>query len=226
MLAVLKKELKTYFLTPLAYIFLAVFIFVFNSTFYIMIFDTKQVIFENVIIFTLFFMSFLTPVLTMRMFAEEKNSGTDVLLFTSPRSIFGIVLGKLLAAGIIIVISILISLIYYLILVAFGAKPSLTVTLVALLGFFLIEMAYISFGMFASSVSPNQFIAAVIPIGFAFLTIYFNMSTGILSTISLIDLYRKFPLGIISLRRSFRSNIIYNIISSFNCNNSTKKKKY
>lgn len=201
MLAVLKKELKTYFLTPLGYVFLAIFMALFSNIFFSMVFGGMTgdyAKFEYVIYNSLIILTFITPVLTMRMFAEEKNSGTDQLLFTSPKSIIGIVLGKFLAATVVILITMAIMLIYYIILTRFG-NPSLKVALVALFGFLLIAMAYISFGMFASSVAPNQLIAAIITIGFFIITSFFTSSNGVIGTFSLLDMYQKFPLGIIAL---------------------------
>ena len=204
MLAVLKKELKTYFLTPLGYIFIAVFMILFSNIFYTMIFNTTTenlsiAKFEYVIANSLIILTFITPVLTMRMFAEEKSTGTDQLLFTSPKSITKIVLGKFLAATAVILITILITFIYYFILTRFGS-PSFKVALIAEIGFLLIALAYISFGMFASSISPNQLIAAIITIGFFFITSFFNSTSGIIASVSLMSMYEKFPLGIISLQ--------------------------
>ena len=205
MLAVFKKELKTYFLTPLGYVFIAVFMALFSTVFYSMIFNatagyTTIAKFEYVIANSIVILTFITPVLTMRMFAEEKMAGTDQLLFTSPRSIVGIVFGKFLAAAAVIVITIAITMIYFFILTKFG-DPSLKVALVASLGFFMIALAYVSFGMFASSVAPNQLIAAIITIGFFVVTSFFDTtSSGTMSTISLMGMYQKFPLGIISLQ--------------------------
>ena len=54
--------------------------------------------------------------------------------------------------------------------------------------------------MFASSISPNQLIAAIITIGFFVITSFFNSTSGIMSTVSLINMYDKFPIGIISLQ--------------------------
>lgn len=204
MLAVFKKELKTYFLTPLGYVFIAVFMALFSTIFYGMIFNvepgyTTLAKFEYVISNSIIILTFITPVLTMRMFAEEKTAGTDQLLFTSPRSIVGVVLGKFLAAAAVILVTIAIMMIYFFILTKF-ADPSLKIALVALLGFFMIALAYISFGMFASSIAPNQLIAAIITIGFFVVTSFFDTTSGIMSTLSLMGMYQKFPLGIISLQ--------------------------
>lgn len=199
MLAVLKKELKTYFYTPIGYIFIALFLAVVSFVFYNYTFSQGSLHFEYVVWDSTVVLTFLIPVITMRMFAEERKSGTDQLLMTSPKSIISIVFGKFFAATIVALISCLLMFIYYGILSKFG-KVSLIEPLVAMLGFMLLSMAYISFGMFASSITENQVIAAVISIGF-FLVIQFLTSyEGVIQMFSLTQMYQKFPQGIISLK--------------------------
>lgn len=199
MFAVLKKELKSYFFTPIGYIFIGLFIAVVSFVFYSYTFSQHYINFEYVLWDSIMVLTFITPVITMRMFAEEKKNGTDQLLMTSPRSIVSIVLGKFFAAAVVILITIAITFIYFGILKYFGS-PSLVVALVAVLGFFLLAMSYISFGMFISSITENQIIAAIIPIVFFLLLGYFSQSSGIFELLSLVNMFQKFPLGIISLK--------------------------
>ena len=144
----------------------------------------------------------IVPILTMRMFAEERKNGTEQLLLTSPRSITGIVLGKYFAAVSVIIITLVFSLIYYGILCFFKA-PSFGPTLVMVLGFLLVAMAAIAIGMFISSLTENQIIAAVITIIF-FVSSWFlpNISDS-LSIIDLMSNYQKFPAGLISITEVF-----------------------
>ena len=100
---------------------------------------------------------------------EERKNGTEQLILTSPRSLTSIVLGKFIAAAIIMFITELFTLMYFAILSYFG-KPSIVVAASTLLGFFLLSLAYISFGMFASSITENQIVACVVTI-FAFIFI-------------------------------------------------------
>ena len=96
---VLKKEFKTYFLSPIGYVFIGLFLAMFSLLFYIItIYSgtvTYQAVFYNAVIYVLIF---IIPLLTMRMFAEERKSGTEQLLMTSPRSIVGITLGFFIPA--------------------------------------------------------------------------------------------------------------------------------
>ncbi|MBP3464256.1 MAG: ABC transporter permease subunit [Clostridia bacterium] len=199
MFAVLKKELKSYFYTPIGYVFIALFLAVVSFVFYNYTFIQGSLHFEYVVWDSTVVLTFLIPVITMRMFAEEKKTGTDQLLMTSPKSIISIVLGKFFAATIVALVACLLMFIYYGILSKFG-KVSLVEPVVAMLGFMLLSMAYISFGMFASSITENQVIAAVISIGFFLIIQFLTSYEGIIQMFSLTQMYQKFPQGIISLK--------------------------
>lgn len=199
MLAVIKKELKSYFFTPIGYIFIALFLVVVSVVFYQYTFSAGYLNFEYIIWDSTVVLAFIVPVITMRMFAEEKKTGTDQLIMTSPKSIVNIVLGKFFAATIVVIIAILFMFIYYGVLRYFG-EVSLTEPLVAMLGFLLLSMSYISFGMFASSLTENQVIAAVVSIGFFLLMSFLQGAENLVKYFSLVEMYQKFPKGIISLR--------------------------
>ncbi|MBR3133100.1 MAG: ABC transporter permease [Clostridia bacterium] len=199
MFAILKKEFKNYFLTPIGYVFIGLFLVVVSLIFYNYTFSQHYINFEYILWDSIIVLTFITPVLTMRMFAEEKKSGTDILIMTSPRSIFSIVMGKFLAACSVILITIALFFIYFIILCFFG-KPSIVVALVTSLGFFLLAMSYISFGMFASCLTESQIIAAIITIAFFLVISFLQSSVGILSMFSLVSMFQKFPLGVISLK--------------------------
>lgn len=102
----------------------------------------------------------LVPVITMRTFAEEKRSGTYELLMTSPLTVTEIVLGKFLGAFTFVFIMLLLTGIYPLILVAYG-DPEPGVILSGFLGLLLLATAFVSIGLLTSSFTENQIIAAV-----------------------------------------------------------------
>lgn len=198
MLAVIKKELKSYLLTPVGYVFTGLFLLIFSIFFYITLFQQRVVNFEYLFFNGATILTFVTPILTMRMFAEERKNGTEQLLLTSSKGLVSIVLGKFIAAAIIMLVTELFTLIYFGILSYFG-KPSLAVALNTLLGFFLLSLSYISFGMFASSLTENQIVASVITIG-TFLAMWFvPMNQGFLSIFSLMDKFEKYSYGLISI---------------------------
>ena len=102
----------------------------------------------------------LIPLLTMRLLSEEKKQKTDQLLLTSPVSLSGLVYGKFLAAFCIYAMGIAVTLVYSVILAGF-ASPQWMVVAGNILGALLLGFAMISIGLFISSLTENQMIAAV-----------------------------------------------------------------
>ena len=198
MFAVIKKELKSYFLSPIGYVFIGLFLLMTSVFFYLDILSYGMSKFQNMFYSLATILTFITPILTMRMFSEEKKEGTDQLLFTSPRGITSIVFGKFLAAICVLLITELLTFIYYFILMYFG-KPDFVSSIVTLGGFLLLGAAYISFGMFASSITENQVVAAILTIGFFILTWFLPDINEIFSSLSLINMFDKFPSGQIAL---------------------------
>ncbi len=198
MLAILKKEFKSYLLSPIGYIFVGLFILMFSIFFMVTIFNYSVLNFEYLFYNGATILTFITPVLTMRMFSEERKNGTEQLILTSPRSITSVVLGKFFAAALIMLITEALTFMYFGILKYFG-DPSIMVALSTLGGFFLLALAYISFGMFASSLTENQIIACVLTIG-VFIAMWFlpNLVPA-LAPFSLINMFDKFPSGVISI---------------------------
>lgn len=195
---VIKKEVKSYFLSPIGYVFIGLFLAMCSVFFYLDVVSYGSVQFENMFYSAATVLTFIIPILTMRMFAEERKTGTEQLLYTSPRSITSVVLGKFLAAVIVIVITELCTLVYLGILFYFGT-PHIQTALVTLLGFLLLSMAYIAFGMFASSITENQIIAGVITIGFFIITWFLPNFSSALASFSLINMFNKFPSGLIAI---------------------------
>lgn len=198
MWAVLKKEVKTYFCTPIGYIFIGLFLAMCSVFFYIDIYMSGLAKFEYLFYSVSSVLTFIVPILTMRMFAEERKNGTEQILLTTPKSITSIVLGKFLAATIIILITEIFTFMYFIILKYFGT-PELLVSVVTMLGFLLLSMAYISFGMFASSLTENQIVAGVITIAFFIITWFIPQFSEMFSSFSLINLFSNFPSGRISI---------------------------
>lgn len=199
MLAVMKKEFKSYFLSPIGYIYIGIFLLTCSIFFYLDLFAYQRTEFSNMFGSAATVLTFIVPILTMRMFSEERKTGTEQLLLTSPRSVTSIVLGKFFAGGLVVVVSALATLIYFVILSMFGT-PHLESALVTILGFVLLSLSYLSFGMFISSLTENQVISAIVSIGF-FLLIWFL--PGIVSSFSSLSLmnafYNSFMAGTISI---------------------------
>lgn len=198
MLAVIKKELKTYFYSPVGYVFIGLFLLMFSIFFYVDVFKYQSTNFEYIFYSGATILTFIVPVLTMRSIAEERKNGTEQLLLTSPLSITKLVLGKFIAATLIVLITEICTFLYFGILCFFG-KPHITTALVTLLGFLLLAMSYISFGIFASSITENQIIAGVITIGFFISTWFLPQFSSIFTNFSLINMFSKFPEGQIDI---------------------------
>ena len=193
MFAVMKKEFKSYLLSPIGYTFIGMLLLIF-SIFFNNIFVYGSTNFEYLFANAATIVTFMIPVLTMRMFSEERKNGTEQLLLTSPKSITSIVLGKFIAAACIVVVAELLTLIYYFILDYFAA-PSLMIALATILGFLLLSLAYISLGMFISTITENQIICCVITIAI-FMGMWFLLPVD----------------SMFSLILDFTSNFIYGLI--------------
>ena len=166
--------------------------------FYLDVVEYGSLQFENMFYSASTILTFIVPILTMRMFAEEMKLGTEQLLYTSPKSISSIVMGKFLASLFVVLVTEICTLFYLAILYFFGI-PHIQTIFVTLLGFLMLSMAYISFGMFASSITENQIIAGVITIGFFIITWFLPNFSPILEPLSLINMFDKFPSGLIAI---------------------------
>jgi len=199
MKAILKKELKSYFLSPIGYVVIGIFLLCFSVFFYLTVITSGSVDLGGLYYYTaLYGLIIIVPILTMRMFAEERKNGTEQLLLTSPISMFKVVMGKLMAALCVIAITLLVSFLFYFIVTFFG-KPNIITVLVAMLGFLLISIAALSVGMFASSLTENQIIAGIITVAFLIISLFITDISSIFSGFTLINFYTSFAQGVISL---------------------------
>lgn len=198
MWAIIKKEVKSYFLSPIGYVFIGLFLAMCSVFFYLDVAYYGSLQFENMFYSASTILTFIIPILTMRMFAEERKNGTEQLLLTSPISIFKVVIGKLLAALCVIVITLLLSFLFYFIVSFFG-KPAIGQVLVAMLGFILMSIATLSVGMFASSLTENQIIAGIITVAFLIISLFITDISSLFSGFALINFYTSFAQGVISL---------------------------
>lgn len=135
----------------------------------------------NTVYSILFLLLITVPLLTMRMLSEERRQKTDQLILTSPVSVGKVVLGKYLAAATIFTISTLVIAVYPLILSRFGTV-SFGESYTALLAYYLYGLSCIAIGLFISSVTESQVIAAVLSFGALFLGYMMNSITGLISS--------------------------------------------
>ena len=200
MLAIIKKELKYYFCTPIGYVFIGIFLIAFSISFYLTVLTYGNVNFEYIFYSTptIFVLAFLIPLLTMRSFSEERKNGTEQLLLTSPLSITKIVLGKFISAMLVTIITSIFTLMYFGILCYFG-MPHISTAITAIIGFILFMMTYVAFGIFASSITENQIIAGIISIAFFVITWVLPSFNANLESISFINMLYGYTLGTIDI---------------------------
>lgn len=205
MWAVIKKEFKSYFYTPIGYIFIGVFLIAFSISFALTLTQSGGVInFGTMFVYifnywpTIIAFAILIPLITMRTFSEERKTGTEQLLLTSPISITKVVLGKFFATLLILIVSILCLFIYVGILCYFG-NPDFKIILTTMLGFFLFLMTYMAFGIFASSITENQIVSAILSILFFVVTWVIGIFFTNLEMYSFMNMFFSFTQGQIDI---------------------------
>ena len=158
--AIYRREIGAFFSSSIAYTFLAVF-YIFSGTFFSLNNLADGTTNLSAVFSTMFFISiFQIPILTMKLFSEEKKQRTEQGLLTAPVSLAGIVLGKYFAALTMFVIAVSVIFIYGLILSLFGTVAWMTL-LANYLAILLVGAAFIAIGLFVSSLTENQVVAAV-----------------------------------------------------------------
>ena len=178
MFAIIKKELKQYFYSMVGFVFLAFFLAIVGL--YTWAGNLSQDIgnFEMTLGNMTFIFVILIPILTMRIVAEEKKQKTDQLLYTSPISLTKVILGKYIAVMILFTIAILVIALYPLLIHMYGQDVRLSLAYSSLIGFYLLGAANIAVGLFISSLTESQVIAAVVSFIVLLLS---NMLTSIAS---------------------------------------------
>ena len=179
--AIFRRELKAYFTSPIAYIFVAVFC-LYTSTFFVnynLYYGTTDMSTVFTSAFTI--MMILLPLLTMRLFTEEKRLRTDQCLLTAPVNLFSIVMGKFLAAVCIFLCAMAVYVLYVLVLVALAgsvAWATVTGNFIALL---LLGASFIAIGVFVSALTENQIVAAVLSFGIIMFFYLIDMLAGVVN---------------------------------------------
>ncbi len=214
-----KREFSAYYYSPIAYVVIAVFLFIQGYTFFGLIMElnnahgtvTTDAVMEFFFGGTLFFwfcLLLITPLITMRMFSEELKSGTLEILLTAPVTDTEVVLSKFLGAFLFYII-LWIPTISFVWILIYYINPGLGPVWSGYLGTLLLGSVLLSIGTFASSLTQNQIIAAI----FSFLIILIFFSIGLLnnfipdqpirdviSYLSFLDHHIDFSRGIVDTR--------------------------
>ncbi|MBU3002016.1 ABC transporter permease subunit [Paraglaciecola arctica] len=178
--ALIKKELHGYFSSPIAYIILILMLSLFNVFFFLVIDQNREVSLRDVFQLMEFMLVFFIPLLTMRLFSEEKANGTMEFLQTAPLTQSMIVLGKYFSMLIFYSLLIALTLTYYFIVEYFGDPDPLGM-LFGYLGIWLEGAFFIAVGLLASSWTSNQIIAAMVSYLILFLLYFATSFTQYLS---------------------------------------------
>ncbi len=219
MRAIYKRELKSYFTSPIGYLFVGLFMY-FCATNFIdgPILNQLADPFYTFRAANMLFV-FLVPILTMRVFSEERAKKTDQLLICSPVSITKIVLGKYFGALSVFGIALVLSIVFPITL-SFFAKVSVKEVLSSYIGIILLWSTAIAIGTFISSLTENQIVALIISMGL-FLIIFLIDSLAttfinnpiiikIVSWISILEHYDEIQTGILDV-----GSILYYISLTF-----------
>lgn len=160
--AIAGRELRSYFVSPLAYVVAALFLCMAGFLFSLILYHTKQAslqpLFSNLAVMFLL----IAPALTMRLLADERKTGTIELLLTSPVTDRDLVLGKYLAVLTFLGFLLGLTFVFPAILAGLGAKPDWATIWSGYLGIFLLGASFMAIGVFASSLTNNMIVAAII----------------------------------------------------------------
>lgn len=214
MLAIFKKELKSYFYSPVAYVLIGLFILVASVFFFLGNIGVQSADFTQILSPITFILIIIVPVMTMRAIAEDRKNGTEVLLRSSPASITDMVLGKYLAVLALFIIMTVLMLIYLLVIFMYGGRPSMGPIIGGLIGFVLLGASYISIGVFASALTENQIISAIVSFVMLLLISFIEgignaiggVATTILNWFALTARYYDFTKGMFNV-----ANVVYYI---------------
>ena len=204
-LAIMRKELQTFFYSPVAYIVFSSFLLVVGYLFWIVLVTSKVATLQPLLYNAAFILLLVSPVLTMRLISEERRSKTIELLLTSPISPVEIVIGKFLACFILYLMLIILTFQYPGILWSYAQNLDWGPIISGYIGIILLGAAFISLGLFASSVTENQVMSAMISFGGLLLfwlcgwakTALENSLGEVLGKLSLFDRFSEFLKGIV-----------------------------
>jgi len=175
--SIYKKELKSYFNSPVAYIVITVFLLIsgwfFSTNFFLM---GQATVRTALVVIPLIFI-FFAPAITMRSIAEERKSGTIELLVTMPTRDVEIVLGKFFAALSLLSVAVLFTLAYAITASLLGNLDE-GPTMGGYLGLIMLGGVYLAIGIFASSTTENQIVAFII--GFAIILVFFMLDKALI----------------------------------------------
>ncbi len=158
---IFKKEFKAYFISPIAYIVISVFLLVTGWFFFTTFFLYNQADMRSFFTLLPLVFAFIVPAVTMRLFSEELNTGSYEILLTMPVTFTNVVIGKFMAA-VVFIISMLIPTISYPIFISFVGTLDWGPVIAGYIGAVMLGAAFSAVGIFSSSITRNQIVAFII----------------------------------------------------------------
>jgi len=156
------KELRSYFVSPVAYVIVAFWLVATGFFFWRSVDITNEASLRNVFGVVTILLLLISPALTMRLLAEESRTGTLELLLTAPVRDWSVVLGKFLGALGLYLVMMGLTLVYPVLLMMLGGNPDWGPIWSGYLGLILLGMSFLAVGLFASALTSNQMVSAVI----------------------------------------------------------------
>ena len=212
--AIVIKELYTYFVSPIAYFVFFIFTAVSGFLFSFILLGvssgqgSSSLVMEYLFGNLSFILLFFTPALTMKLFAEERKSGTIELILTSPVADTEIVLGKFLASWVLLFIMLMLTLLFPILITPFG-DPDIGPIVSGYFGLLLLGSSFLSLGVMISSMSKNQIVAALTSFGLLLSLWIIGLLSNrpgrfgdFLGYLSLIEHFEDFSRGIVSLKHT------------------------
>ncbi len=202
--AVYKREMRSYFSSPIGYVVLTVFA-LFEGFYFYFLFSNNYGDISALFSFMMNISMFLCPILTMRLISEDKRLKVDQALLTAPVSLWGIVMGKFLAAFSVYALCFSLTLVNQLIFAIF-VTPDWMVYIGNLLGNLLLGASLIAIGIFVSALTESQLVSAVVSFG---AVLFIIMIDTVASAIK-IEVFSKLISGLsfISRQESFASGVL------------------
>lgn len=158
--AITKREFNSYFKSPMGWVLFAIYAFV-SGLYFASMLMSNYIDIAQILQFVRSLFMILIPIMTMRAFSEDKKNGTEVLLATSPANTLQIVLGKYFGTVLMFLFVSSINIVYLLVTLALDGHVDIKF-LGALIAYLLTAFTYLAIGVFASSLTENQIISAVI----------------------------------------------------------------
>jgi ABC-2 type transport system permease protein len=206
-LAVAQRELRSYFLSPLAYLVIAFFLFGAGLLFGLILDSSREATLRPLLSNVSVLFLFVVPMISMRLLAEEQRTGSIEVLLTNPVHEWEIVTGKFVAAVVLILVTVALTLVYPAFLYIFG-NPDTGPMVAGYVGIILQAAAFMAIGLWVSSLTENQIVAAVLSF-IILLVLWLSDTLGtsiggvvgtIISYVSMTNHLQDFPNGVINTK--------------------------